>query len=99
MPRRPAALEDLLRFKLVGDTQISPDGRKAVSCVKRIDAEKNKYFSSLWMADVESGGSREFTADGHSDGEPRWSPDGSTIAFVSDRDKPKSQIYLIAGDG
>ena len=59
MPRRPAALEDLLRFKLVGDTQISPDGRKAVSCVKRIDAEKNKYFSSLWMADVESGGSRE----------------------------------------
>lgn len=99
MPKRPVALEDVLRFKLAGDTQISPDGRKVVFCVKQIDQEKNKYFSSLWMADTETGECREFTADGHSDGEPRWSPDGKTISFVSDRDKPKSQIYLISADG
>jgi dipeptidyl aminopeptidase/acylaminoacyl peptidase len=105
MPKRPVALEDLFRFNIVGDTQISPDGRKVVFCVKRIDREKNKYFTSLWMAS--SGGpqgalsenARSFTSDGHGDSEPRWSPDGTQIAFVSDRDKPKSQIYLIPADG
>jgi dipeptidyl aminopeptidase/acylaminoacyl peptidase len=99
MARRPVALEDLFRFKLVGDTQISPNGRKVVFTVKRIDAEKNKYFTSLWLGDVDTRQSRQLTADGHSDCEPRWSPDGKQIAFASDRDKPKSQVYLIAADG
>ncbi len=98
MPGRPVALEDLLRFQLANDAQISPDGRRVVFTVKRIDVEKNKYRSRLWMAE-ESGESRPFTGDGHSDSEPRWSPDGRQIAFVSDRDKPKSQIYIIGADG
>src|SRR5258708_40245483 len=99
MPRRPVALEDLFRFKLAGDTQISPDGRKVVFTVKRADAEKNKYYTSLWLGDVESRQSRQLTGDGHSDSEPRWSPDGKLIAFASNRDKPKSQIYVIPFDG
>jgi len=99
MSRRPIALEDLLRFRLAGDTQIAPDGRRIVFTVRRIDAEKNKYFTSLWMADTETGECRAFTGDGHSDTLPRWSPDGRQIAFVSDRDKPKTQVYLIPADG
>jgi dipeptidyl aminopeptidase/acylaminoacyl peptidase len=99
MPGRPVALEDLLAFKLAGDTQISPDGRRIVFTVKRADAEKNKYYTALWMADTETGAVRPFTGDGHSDSTPRWSPDGTRIAFVSDRDKPKTQIYLIPADG
>lgn len=99
MTKRPVALEDLLRFKLASDAQISPDGRRVVFVVRRADPEKNRYFSSLWMADAEGGGARSFTGDGHADGSPRWSPDGTQIAFLSDRDKPKSQIYLIPADG
>ena len=98
--KRPVALEDLLRFELAGETQISPDGRRAVFTVKRTDAEKNRYFTRLWIGDADSGTSRPFTADGHSDSSPRWSPDGSRIAYVSNRDdEDKSQIYLIPADG
>ncbi len=96
---RPVELEDLFRFQLAGDTQIAPDGSRIVFTVKRADAKKNKYFTSLWMADVESGAARAFTADGHGDSSPRWSPDGAQIVFVSDRDKPGSQLYLLPVDG
>ena len=98
--KRAVALEDLLRFELAGETQISPDGRRAVITVKRADSEKNKYFTRLWMADSDSGTSVPFTSDGHSDSSPRWSPDGSKIAYVSNRDdEEKSQIYVISPDG
>lgn len=96
---RPVTLDDLFRFRLVGDPQIAPDGNRVVFTVRRTDREKNMYFTSLWMADVASESARPFTGDGHSDGSPRWSPDGRRIAFVSDRDKPGSQIYLIPSDG
>src|SRR5258708_34647284 len=75
------------------------EGRKFVLSKKGGDAVKNKYFTSLWLGDVESRQSRQMTGDGHSDSEPRWSPDRKLIAFASNRDKPKSQIYLIPFDG
>jgi dipeptidyl aminopeptidase/acylaminoacyl peptidase len=95
----PVTLEDLFRFRLVGDPQIAPDGKRVVFTVRRTDRAKNKYFTALWMADPVSETARPFTGDGHSDGNPRWSPDGAKIAFISDRDKPGSQIYLIPADG
>jgi dipeptidyl aminopeptidase/acylaminoacyl peptidase len=99
MPARPIELEDLLRFQLAGEPQISPNGDKIVFTVKRIDTEKNKYFTRLWMADTAQREARPFTGDEHGDGNPRWSPDGTQIAFVSDRDKTKAQILLIPPDG
>jgi dipeptidyl aminopeptidase/acylaminoacyl peptidase len=99
LSRRPVQLEDLFRFKIAGETQISPDGRHVAFTVKRVDEEKNKYFTSLYLADADRGTTRPFTSDGHGDSSPRWSPDGTQLVFVSDRDKPKSQLYLIPADG
>lgn len=96
---RPIAIEDLFRFRIVGDAQISPAGERVVFTVRRTDREKNKYFTSLWMADTTDGTARQFTGDGHCDTYPRWSPDGETIAFISDRSEPGSQIYIIHADG
>ncbi|MEP6754676.1 MAG: S9 family peptidase [Chthonomonadales bacterium] len=97
MAQRTVEIEDLLRFNLVSDVQISPDGSRVVYVVKRIDAEKNKYLTRLWMATDTT--SIPFTGDGWSDTSPRWSPDGSQIAFTSNRNKPGSQVYLISTNG
>ena len=64
------------------------------------DCEKNKYRSEIWL--VPSDGSRpprRFTGGKWNDSDPRWSPDGSQIAFVSDRLEEASQVFLIAANG
>lgn len=99
MSKRPVSLEDLFRPDLVGDTQISPRGDRIAYTVKRVDVEQNRAFTRIWMAEVGSGQAAPFTADDRADGGMVWSPDGSTLAFLSDRAKPKSQIFVIPATG
>lgn len=96
--RRLITAEDLLRFQLVSDPQISPDGERVVYALQRTDVEKNRCFSNLWLAQADGSGARAFTRGDQSDRSPRWSPDGNSIAFVSDRDE-KCQLWLIPADG
>lgn len=96
---RKITAEDLLRLRFVGDAQISPDGSRVAFTVKHIDSGKNKYFQHLWMVNKGGGTPRQFTSGEQTDGHPRWSPDGKQIAFTSNRQKPKSQIYIIPADG
>ncbi|MGQ9736492.1 MAG: prolyl oligopeptidase family serine peptidase [Armatimonadota bacterium] len=98
MPRS-VTIDDLFHLKLVSDAQISPDGEQVMCVVKRIDREKNKYFSHLYLCDLRTREVRQFTNGEVSDSQPRWSPDGRWIAFVSNRQKPQSQIFLIPADG
>lgn len=95
---RPITAEDLLHLKLISDPQVSPDGRRVVYVLQRTDREQNKYFSSLWVVDADDTGNRPFTQGDQNDRSPRWAPDGSGIAFLSDRDE-KSQLWLIPADG
>jgi dipeptidyl aminopeptidase/acylaminoacyl peptidase len=100
MAKRKVVAEDLLAIKLVGDPQVSPDGTRCVFTVKTIDAEKNRYLSHLWLADLTNGEVRQFTFGEVSDAAPRWSPDGTQIAFVrTDLREKRSQIWLIRADG
>ena len=98
--KRPITAEDLLTLQNVGDAQISPDEAQAAFVRIITDAEKNKYRSEIWL--VPSDGRRpprQFTGGPWSDSEPRWSPDGRQIAFISDRREETAQIFLIASDG
>jgi len=89
--------EDLLCMQFVADPQISPDGSQILFVKKHID-EKNEYVSNLWIVDADKGEPQQFTSGGK-DSHPRWSHDGSRIAFIGAREKHKPQIYTIAADG
>ena len=50
------------------------------------------------MYDMRGGQARQFTFSSKSENSPRWSPDGQTLAFLSDR-QDRMQIYLLPNDG
>ncbi len=95
--KRALEADDLLRLGLVGDPQISPDGGSILFTKKHV-GDKNDYLTNLWVVDADSGAARQFTSSGKDSG-GRWSPDGQTIALVSAREKPISNIFTIPAAG
>lgn len=97
--RRPVETEDLYRYRLLSDPQVSPDGLTAAYVLTRLRKKKNDYASNIWLVPTDgSGAPRQFTAGPHRDMLPRWSPDGRRLAFVSTR-SGKPQIWTIPVDG
>ncbi|MCA9956395.1 MAG: PD40 domain-containing protein, partial [Anaerolineales bacterium] len=98
--KRLITAEDLYRFEHITDARIAPDGRSTIISVRHVDQKTEKKYSNLWLYPTRGGKPRQFTYGDHVDSSPRWSPDGSQIAFLSNRKDGKSaQIYLIPVDG
>ncbi|HEX9743795.1 MAG TPA: DPP IV N-terminal domain-containing protein, partial [bacterium] len=98
--KRTITAEDLYRFELITGFRLSPDGENVIYAVQRVDKKTEKKFSNLWIAPTGRGAPRQFTYGDHTDAAPRWSPDGKTIAFISNRHNEREpQIYLIPVDG
>ena len=96
--RRPAQPEDLYRFVTVPDAQIAPDGSRVAYVVNAIDPTTDGYKSAIWVIPAEGGEAVQFTGGQKRDMQPRWSPDGSKLAFLSDRDG-KPQLYVMPATG
>jgi dipeptidyl aminopeptidase/acylaminoacyl peptidase len=103
---RRITVEDLWKIEHPAQPTLSPDGAQVCVSVTSYDMEENKPRSNLWLLSAFGGEPRRLTQCGDKDGEPRWSPDGSWIAFIAKRpgigdekgdDEP--QVYLIAPDG
>ncbi len=77
---------DLSTIKDVSDAQISPDGSRVVYVVSEPTQDRARMTSRLWVVQVSGGEPKRLTAGDASESTPRWSPDGSWIAFYSNRD-------------
>ncbi|PIE82567.1 MAG: hypothetical protein CSA11_00095 [Chloroflexi bacterium] len=94
--KRTIKAEDLYRFQLVMDAQISPDGNHVILAVQRIDRKTEKKFANLWLVSTRGGRPQQFTYGDQVDTMPRWSPNGRSIAFLSNRkDGQRTQLYVI----
>jgi len=93
--KRPLSRDDLYRLKLVGDANISPDGSRVAYVVRSLDKDKDEYVGNIHV--WQDGQTRQFTSGGK-DSTPRWSPDGSQLAFLSGRAE-KNQLFVIPVGG
>ena len=81
----------------IGDLRLSPDGNRLAMVVSE-PAKPSGQRRNIWVYDMAASSLKQFTAASKSDTHPRWSPDGRTIAFLSDREG-SNQVYLIPVDG
>ena len=82
---------DIANVKQVSDPQISPDGKQVAYVITTpVDPGKHKD-AHIWLSNTDQpGNAAPFVFSSGSDTTPRWSPDGSKIAFLSDRKNPLS---------
>ncbi|MBE3131498.1 MAG: S9 family peptidase [Acidobacteria bacterium] len=95
---RPIAFDDFIRIKRVTDLQLSPDGTSIAYVVTVMDKAANRGASDIWLVPARGGEPRRLTSSPAADMNPRWSPDGRTIAFISTR-SGSPQVWRIDPNG
>ena len=83
---RPFEVRDLANLERVSSPALSPDGRKVVFAVRQTDYAANKGVTSLWIEDLvarDSAPPVRLTAEGFNVNSPAFSPDGSTVYFLT----------------
>ncbi|MCS6852356.1 MAG: S9 family peptidase [Gemmataceae bacterium] len=96
--KRPMTLDDLFRFQRLSDPQLSPDGRWVAYVVTTVDLAGNSMSSCIWLVPTDGGEPRQLTNTTKKDRHPRWSPDGRSILFESNR-SGDNQLWIIDIDG
>jgi dipeptidyl aminopeptidase/acylaminoacyl peptidase len=85
MPRPPRP-EDVYAFRVPSAPRLSPDGSRVVFALQTVAPRFDGYRHAIWTVPADgSSAPRRLTLGAKHDGSPRFSPDGATLAFVSDR--------------
>jgi len=93
-PTKPAfSSMDVFDLEWVSDPQIAPDGEQVVYVRRGMDIMKDRRQSRLWMINADGSRHIKLTSRDESESSPRWSPDGSRIAFSSSTDEG-SEIFI-----
>lgn len=97
MEKRTLLPKDIYQIKTVGEADVSVDGRYVSYVVERIGEEQDRSFTDIYLHDLVTHQTKRLTSSGK-DGAPRFSPDGSRLAFISSRTE-KAQIWVLELDG
>ncbi|HEX5353286.1 MAG TPA: S9 family peptidase [Rhodanobacteraceae bacterium] len=93
-------LNDLKNLVRLSDPQVAPNGKSVAVVVITPVWKTDKHDTELDLIDVESGAQRTLSHDREGVSSPRWSPDGTRLAFLAKDPKTKKpQIYVMPMDG
>ena len=89
---------DIFQLEYAADPQISPDGQWIVYVRQWQDLMTDRRYSNLWLVKADGSDHRPLTTGKLVESQPRWSPDGKRIAYLSNKDDAP-QIYVRWMDG
>jgi dipeptidyl aminopeptidase/acylaminoacyl peptidase len=94
--KRPITAEDLYQIVYIEDPRVSPGGAWIAYVHVTADKLENGYNRNIWLAPTGGGELVQLTRGGK-DSQPRWSPAGDALAFISKRggEDAKPQIYVL----
>ncbi|MCG6186226.1 S9 family peptidase [Maribellus maritimus] len=88
-------ITDVFDMEFISDPQISPDGNKIIYVRNFMDIMTDQYHSNLWIINRDGSNNRPLTQGNQSDYAPKWSHDGSKIAFLSNQQDKKVKLYVM----
>ena len=98
--KRGRTFIDALEQPVVGDPQLSPDGKQILFTIDKADWKQNRRVGHIYRINADGTGQVQLTFGERGEGSPRWSPDGRQVAFTTRRDPDaNNQIYLLNVDG
>ncbi len=89
---------DIFQLEYAADPQISPDGQWIVYVRQWQDLMTDRRYSNLWFVKADGSDHRPLTTGKFVESQPRWSPDGKRIAYLSNKDGAP-QVYVRWLDG
>lgn len=94
----PLTIDQVMAIREPSDLQFSPDGARVAFTVQEPPTATRPAQRHIWVLDTRTRELRQWTSSTKSESSPRWSPDGRTLAFLSDRED-SNQLWLIPADG
>ncbi len=103
----PLTVEDYLQLPIASTPALSPQGTEVAFVVRRADLDRNRFSSSIWVVKADGRDLFQLTRSLGDDYNPRWSPDGRQIAFLSTRPyvtgsirrEGTAQVWMISASG
>jgi dipeptidyl aminopeptidase/acylaminoacyl peptidase len=90
----PFSARDLVTMDRVSDPRPSPSGDRIAFVLRVADLEANRGRTDLWLVNADGSRPVRLTSDPAADTEPRWSPDGASLYFLSTR-SGSSQVWRL----
>jgi dipeptidyl aminopeptidase/acylaminoacyl peptidase len=90
-----------IQLKAVGAPRVSPDGSRVVYTVNEAvtTADKSEFVTQIWMANLATRQNTQLTFGEKSSTNPKWSPDGRWIAFLSNRKDNRNNLFRLSIEG
>jgi dipeptidyl aminopeptidase/acylaminoacyl peptidase len=88
----------MIKFKRVGGTAISPDGKWVAYTVSTpmMEGERSEFVTQIWVVSTDGKSNTQFTFGEKSSTNPQFSPDGKYLSFLSSRGSDgRNQIWLL----
>nr|WP_313416715.1 S9 family peptidase [Brevundimonas diminuta] len=86
--------QDLFGMEVASDAQISPDGGQIAYVRQTADIMTDRMRPTIWLIDVKTGRHSPLIASAGSHRQPRWSPDGTRLSYISNAEGGAPQLFV-----